>query len=169
MKTLVTVALVSLLTLGACSKAPESADNPLPPPAPAAVAASVEVSAPWAAVTPGGAKVGAGYFTITNPGAADKLLGAASPRAKKVELHQMKMDGAMMSMRPVEGGVDVPAGGSVQFAPGGYHLMFIDIDAPFADGQSIPVTLTFEKAGAVDVALAVSASAPAGAAHVEGH
>ena len=176
MKTLVKVGLISVIMLGACSKAPESADNSPPAPAPVSVAAKFEVSAPWAAITPAGAKVGAGYFTINNPGEADTLLGAASPRAKKVELHEMKMDGAMMSMRPVAA-VEVPAGAKVTFAPGGYHLMFIDIDAPFADGQTIPVTLTFEKAGAVEVDLAVSAagvsgSKPAGemgGAHKEGH
>lgn len=169
MKSFITMALISMLALGACSKAPESVDNP--PPAPAPVLASLEVSAPWAAITPNGAKVGAGYFTIANPGAADKLFGAASPRAKKVEVHEMKMDGAMMSMRPV-GALDIPAGATVKFAPGGYHLMFMDIDAPFTDGQSIPVTLAFEKAGAVEVTLAVSANPPAGDAggmKMDGH
>lgn len=162
MKILAKVALISLLALGACSKAPETAaENP--PPAPAPVTAKLEISLPWAAVTPTGAKVGAGYLTIANPGEADKLLGAASPRAKKVEVHEMKMEGAMMSMRPVES-LDVPAGATITLAPGGYHLMFIDIDAPFVEGQTIPVTLTFEKAGAVDVALSVSKAAPAAAA-----
>ena len=168
MKSLLAVAFVSILALGACSKAPE-ATNENPAPAAAPVSSSVNVSEPWAALTPAGAKVGAGYFTLTNPGtASDKLLGAASPRAKAVELHEMKMDGAMMSMRPVDG-VELPAGGTVKFAPGGYHLMFMDIDAPFADGQDIPVTLTFEKAGAVDVSLKVAAAGPSGAMKMEGH
>lgn len=161
MKTLIKVAVVSILALSACSKAPESADNPMP--APAAVSSSASVSEPWAAITPGGAKVGAGYFIVNNPGAAaDKLISAASPRAKTVELHEMKMDGAMMSMRLVPGGVEIPAGGTVKFAPGGYHLMFMNIDAPFLDGQEIPVTLTFEKAGAVDVSLKVATAGTSG-------
>jgi copper(I)-binding protein len=169
MKSLVTAAFVSILALGACSKAPESAvENP--PPAPAPISNSVSVTEPWAAITPAGAKVGAGYFTVTNPGVtADKLIGAASPRAKTVELHEMKMDGAMMSMRPVPGGVEVPASGTVKFAPGGYHLMFMDIDAPFTDGQEIPVTLTFEKAGAVEVTLKVAAAGTSGDMKMEGH
>lgn len=177
MKSLVKVALISMLIpvlmLGACSKAPESADNP--PPVPAPDLGKVEVSAPWAAVTPSGAKVGAGYLTIYNgAGEADKLLAASSPRAQKVEVHEMKMDGAMMSMRPVDA-LDIPAGTSVKFAPGGYHLMFLDIDAPFADGQTIPVTLNFEKAGNIDAALVVSANPPtgssgdAGGMHMDGH
>jgi copper(I)-binding protein len=169
MKSLLTAAFVSILALGACSKAPESAvENP--PPAPAPVAASLSVTEPWAALTPAGAKVGAGYFNVTNPGAvADRLVSAVSPRAKSVELHEMKMDGAMMSMRPVAGGVEIPAGGAVKFAPGGYHLMFMDIDAPFADGQEIPVTLTFEKAGAVDASLKVAAAGASGEMKMEGH
>jgi len=172
MKSLLTAAFVSILALGACSKAPESSAE-APPPASAPVSTSVTVSEPWAALTPAGAKVGAGYFTVTNPGAvADKLLSAASPRAKTVELHEMKMDGAMMSMRPVTGGVEIPAGGTVKFAPGGYHLMFMDIDAPFTDGQEIPVTLTFEKAGAVEVSLKVTAAGTSGGMDgmkMEGH
>ncbi len=166
MKTLVKAALISLLAFGACSKAPDSAvENP--PPAPAPAVAKLEVSLPWAAITPTGAKVGAGYLTIANPGEADKLLGVASPRAKKVEIHEMKMDGAMMSMRPVES-LEIPAGATVTLAPGGYHLMFMDIDAPFAEGQTIPVTLTFEKAGAVDASLTVAKAAPAGAPAASG-
>lgn len=165
MKTLLKMAFAATLLFGACSKAPESADNP--PPAPAPISGKLEVSAPWAAVTPSGAKVGAGYLTLTNTGAADKLLGVASPRAKKVEVHEMKMDGAMMSMRPVAT-LDVPAGATVTFAPGAYHLMFVDIGAPFVEGESIPVTLTFEKAGAIDVALTVSTTPPTAAAAPSG-
>ena len=169
MKSLITAAFVSILALGACSKAPESAvENP--PPAPAPVSTSVSVTEPWAAITPAGAKVGAGYFTVTNPGVtADKLVSAVSPRAKSVELHEMKMDGAMMSMRPVVGGVKIPSGGTVKFAPGGYHLMFMDINAPFADGQEIPVTLTFDKAGVVEVSLKVAAAGTSGDMKMEGH
>ena len=169
MKSLLTAAFVSILALSACSKAPEAAvENP--PPAPAPISTSVTVSEPWAAITPAGAKVGAGYFTVVNPGAAaDKLIGVASARAKSVELHEMKMDGAMMSMRPVPGGVEIPAGGTVKFAPGGYHLMFMDIDAPFTEGQEVPVTLTFEKTGAVEVSLKVAAAGHAGDTKMEGH
>jgi periplasmic copper chaperone A len=75
----------------------------------------------------------------------------------------------MMSMRPVPGGVEIPANGTVKFAPGGYHLMFMDIDAPFADGQEIPVTLTFEKAGPVEASLKVAAAGHAGDMKMEGH
>jgi hypothetical protein len=67
----------------------------------------------------------------------------------------MKMDGAMMSMAPVAGGVEIPAGGAVTFEPGGLHLMFMEITAPFKDAETVPVTLTFEQGGAVEAALTV--------------
>lgn len=96
---------------------------------------------------------GAAYFVIKNGGAAaDRLVRAASPLGT-TEIHQsmMSADGTM-SMQPVDG-VDVPAGGSVSFEPGGLHVMFIGVAAPPAVGETIPLTLTFEKAG--DVTLEV--------------
>lgn len=128
-----------------------------------AVAACTQASAPittsngWAAATPNGVTVAAGYLTIANAGnAADTLVSAASPRAARVELHEMTMNGAMMQMRPATA-TPIPAHGQVALAPGGAHLMFVDITAPFVAGETVPVTLTFEHAGVVSVALPVRA------------
>ncbi|MFN7609849.1 MAG: copper chaperone PCu(A)C, partial [bacterium] len=109
--------------------------------------------------TSSGATVAGGYLTITNTGAeADRLIRAASPRATRTELHEMAMDGNMMTMRPVTS-IEVPANGSVKLEPGGFHIMFLDIPKPFAANETIPVSLTFERAGQIDVELIVGVRA----------
>lgn len=114
----------------------------------------------WAAPTPAGVDVAAGYLTISNQtGAADRLLAATSPRAERVEVHEMTMNGSVMQMRAVPN-LEIAAGRDVELGPGGMHLMFFGVTEPFADGQSIPVHLVFETAGAVDVNLPVSRSGP---------
>ncbi|MBL8536639.1 MAG: copper chaperone PCu(A)C [Hyphomonadaceae bacterium] len=129
-------------------------------PAPAAhqdqASGAIDVQGPWARVSPNGATVAAGYMTISNGTTSDdRLVSASSPRAARVEIHEMTMDGAVMQMRAVEGGLPITAGQSVALEPGGMHLMFMDITAPFVEGESIPVTLTFETSGVVEIALPV--------------
>lgn len=65
------------------------------------------------------------------------------------------MNGAVMQMRAVER-LEIAAGQDVQLGPGGMHLMFFGVTEPFAEGQTIPVHLVFETAGAVDVNLPVN-------------
>lgn len=123
--------------------------------------AALSVDAAWAAPTPAGVDVAAGYLTIHNPtNAADHLLSATSARAERVEVHEMTMDGAVMRMRPLTR-LEIPAHGEVRLGPGGNHLMFFGVTEPFAQGQTIEVRLVFETAGAVDVSLPVRRSAPA--------
>ncbi|MDR3374117.1 MAG: copper chaperone PCu(A)C [Ancalomicrobiaceae bacterium] len=112
---------------------------------------SLEIVHPWTRATPAGAKTGGGYLTIVNKGAADKLVSAASDVAGKVELHEMGVKDGVMMMKPLPDGVAVPANGKVEFKPGGYHVMFLDLKAPFKKGDKVKVHLTFEKAGAADV------------------
>jgi len=110
----------------------------------------------WTRATPGGAKVAGGYISIENKGAAaDKLIGGSSPAAGKVEVHEMTMDNGVMKMRPVKDGLPIPAGQSIKLAPGGYHIMLMELKAPLKKGDKVPVTLNFEKAGAVNVTLDV--------------
>jgi periplasmic copper chaperone A len=117
---------------------------------------TLSVADAWIGITPQGATVAAGYLTVANTGVAgDKLISAESPRAGRIELHEMSKNGRTMKMRPVKSGITVPAGAAVLLEKGGFHLMFMDIDAPFADGETVPVTLTFEKAGTVDLKLDV--------------
>lgn len=156
-----------LAALMVCGCTPPVQEGTAPATEQSAQAPGVSVSDAWAAVTPGGATVGAGYMTISNVGPADTLVSVASPRAPEVELHEMSMDGGMMRMRPVAH-FTVPADGVVSLTPGGFHLMFMELPAPFVAGETVPVTLTFEHAGAVNVNLTVrerNASDMRGEAH----
>lgn len=112
------------------------------------------------------AKVGGGYVSITNNGTeGDRLVSAASASAAKVGIHEMKMEGDQMKMGEKEGGVEIPAGQTVSLAPGGLHIMFMGLKAPFVEGETVPVTLTFEKAGPVEIELVVGAVAADHAGH----
>jgi copper(I)-binding protein len=117
---------------------------------------TIAVAEAWAAPTPKGAKVAAGFLVVANGATADdRLVGATSERAKRVELHEMSKEGKVMKMRPVKDGIPVPAGGSVTLSEDGLHLMFTEIDKPFVVGDTIPVKLVFEKSGEVEVAVVV--------------
>ena len=105
--------------------------------------------------TPAGAPVAGGYLLIRNHGAQDdRLVAAAVDRAPEVQIHEMRMDGDVMRMREVEGGLVIPAGQVVSLQPGGYHLMLMGPE-PLAAGETHDVTLTFERAGEVTVPFAV--------------
>jgi periplasmic copper chaperone A len=120
----------------------------------------------WTRATPPKAPTAAGYLTITNKGTEpDHLIAASTPDAAKGELHIMKVENGVMTMRAVEGGIEIPAGGSVTLAPGGYHLMFISLKDPLKEGGKLPVTLTFEKAGAVTTFLHILAVGAQGPGH----
>jgi copper(I)-binding protein len=126
-------------------------------------AGALKVDHPWVRPTSPGAPTAAGYLTITNTGKVpDKLLGGASPLANQVEVHQMTMTGTVMRMRPVIGGLDLPAGRTVTLAPGGYHLMLIGPKHAFKLGEHIPATLKFEHAGDVKVDFVVQDAPGAG-------
>lgn len=132
-------------------------------------AGDLEIGAAWARATLPGQKAAGGYLTVANKGGeADRLVGASSPLAGKVEVHTMAVVDNVMTMRPVEGGLEIPAGGSVELKPGGYHLMFMDVAAPFAEGETVPVTLEFEKAGHAELLLPVRLVKGAGD-HGHGH
>jgi copper(I)-binding protein len=123
---------------------------------------SIQIEAPWARSTPTEAKNGAAYFTIVNGGtAADKLVAASSPIADTVELHRSVDENGVMKMLPVDS-VPVKAGAKAIFKPGSYHVMLVGLKAPLADGQSFPLTLTFEHAGKIEVTVKVLKSAPTG-------
>lgn len=125
---------------------------------------SIAIDAPWTRATPGGAKVAGGYLKVTNNGpAADKLIGGTTDIAGRVEFHEMALSGGVMRMRPHGQGLEIKPGQSVELKPGGYHVMFMDLKRQLKQGETIKVTLQFEKAGRVDVTFsvrAVGASAP---------
>ncbi|TXI11151.1 MAG: copper chaperone PCu(A)C [Rhizobium sp.] len=113
---------------------------------------SLVISAPYVRAMVPGAPVGGGYLTITNTGNTDdRLVSASSPRAATVQIHEMKMDNDVMVMRELADGLPIPAGKAVELKPGGYHVMFMKVAEPFLQGQIVRATLTFERAGSVDV------------------
>ncbi|TCQ09729.1 copper(I)-binding protein [Rhizobium sp. PP-F2F-G36] len=113
------------------------------------VAGPLTISGGTAKPMPPGAKVGGGGLTIVNAGPTDdRLVAVESPAAGRVELHEMTMDNDVMRMRKLDG-IPVPAGQTVTLAGGGLHLMFMDVAKPFRQGDTIPLTLTFETAGKI--------------------
>jgi copper(I)-binding protein len=103
----------------------------------------------------GGGANGAIYMTINNTGdAADRLMKATGDIAKSIELHTVIKNGDVMQMRPVEA-IDVPAKGSVKLMPGGFHVMLIGLNRDLKLGDTVDVTLQFEKAGAIKVTATV--------------
>lgn len=118
----------------------------------AASVGDLRIERPWSRVTPPGTPVGAGYMTILNTAdEPDRLLAAGSPAAGRVQIHRsVKKDGTS-SMVHQEGGVVVPPDGRIEFSPGGYHLMLMQLEAPLEQGERVPVILRFEQAGRVEV------------------
>lgn len=112
---------------------------------------------------------GGGFVTIRNTGTeADTLVAVSSPAAARVELHTSLREGDIMRMRPVEN-IPVPAGGSVTLAPGGLHMMLMGLTRPLAVGQTVPVTLRFERSGQVTVNMAVQSAGARGPMPMPGH
>ncbi len=117
--------------------------------------AQIKIENAWSRATPPGAKIAAGYMTIRNASkTADKLLSVSSPAAEKVETHVTVKDGDIFRMREVKG-YDVPAGGAFELKPGGAHLMLVNVRAPLKEGDKVPLTLRFERAGEVKTELHV--------------
>jgi copper(I)-binding protein len=128
-------------------------------------AAAIVVTDAWAAPTPESVSVSAGYATLTNTQSEDDtLIAVESVRAARAEIHEMTMDDGVMRMRAAETLI-IPAGGAVSLAPGGMHLMFYDVSAPFVAGESVDVRLRFARAGEVDVTLPVRARESGHGAH----
>lgn len=116
---------------------------------------SLRIDHPFARATPPGAKAGAVYFTVDNAGdTADRLLRASTPVAGGVALHQMVVEGGVMRMRAVPS-VEVIPGGRLELTPSGYHLMLLDLKQPLKAGERIPLTLTFEHGGTIQISVPV--------------
>ncbi|PDT75709.1 copper chaperone PCu(A)C [Bradyrhizobium sp. C9] len=135
-------------------------------------AGDLVITQAWTRATPNGAKIGGGYLTIENKGTTpDRLVSGSGDVAGKIEVHEMSMDNGVMKMRALDKGLTIEPGKTVKLAPGGYHLMMFDLKNPLKQGDKVPVTLEFEKAGKVSVSLdvqAVGAQAPGGSEH-SGH
>lgn len=124
-------------------------------------AGKLHIEHPWSREMPAVAPTAAAYFVVHNKGAeADRLLSVSTPHAGKAELHEHIHTDGLMKMQQVQN-VAIPAGGEVKFAPMGYHVMLFNLKQQAKDGERFPLTLTFEKAGAVEVEIAVQKDAPA--------
>ncbi len=137
-------------------------DGPHPAAAPAGQMAvvtigDINVTGVFSRATLPNAPVAGGFMTLTNNGTSDdRLVSASAPVAGVVQLHEMTMDGDIMKMRELPDGIVVPAGQTVTLQPGGLHLMFMQLRGPLVEGTTIPLTLTFERAGSITVDMGVA-------------
>ncbi len=161
------VGLAVLIVAGALLAACSGAATPSPAPA------GLSIDGAWARTSPKVANAGAAYLVIKNPGTvADALVGASSPASGTAQVHETytlpapsgstmqgasPSTGAMMGMRPVAK-IDIPAGGSIELKPGGYHIMLMELKQELKAGTTIPLTLTFEKAAPMTVNAEVRAN-----------
>ena len=134
-----------------------------------AQAGDLMITAPWTRATPPGAKLAGGYLTLMNMGkTSDRLTGGSFGDSGRIEVHEMSMTGGVMKMRELGSGLEIKPGATVKLEPGGYHLMLLNLAAPFKQGDKIKAQLMFEKAGKIDIELDVAgigAGAPAAGGH----
>jgi uncharacterized protein YcnI len=124
--------------------------------APAVRAEGLLIEQPWSRATPGGAKVAGGYVRITNTGSApDRLVGGTFSASGRVEIHEMSVSDGVMRMRPLPEGLPVEPGATLELKPGGYHAMFLDLQRPLKEGETVSGSLLFEKAGSVPLTYTV--------------
>jgi periplasmic copper chaperone A len=139
------VSSLMLLSAGLASQAHE------------ATVGSIKIEHPWARQSPMKADVVAGFMTITNSGTVDdRLVKATAEITPVVQLHDMKIENDVMKMFEMKDGIPVPAGSTVELKPASLHVMFMGLKSPPVEGQMIKGTLTFEKAGVIDVMYQVS-------------
>ncbi len=127
-------------------------------------AQTVEVKDAWVRTTVQGQKATGAFMKITAKDGA-RLVGGSSPVAGVTEVHEMKMEGDVMKMRAVSGGLDLPAGKTVELKPGGYHVMLMDLKTALKKDSTVPLTLVFKDAkgveSKVELKLPVAVTAPA--------
>lgn len=119
-------------------------------------AGSLVIDHPWSRATPPGAKVGGAYFTVTNNGKEpDQLIAATAQPAERAEFHRMSMKGDVMTMTKLEKPVSINPGETVYFEPGSLHVMLFGLKQPLKEGEKFSGTLTFEKAGTVELSFKI--------------
>ena len=124
------------------------------------------IDRPWTRATPKSATVAGGYLKITNTGSTpDRLTGGSAEVARKLEVHEMSMDGGVMKMRELKNGLEIPAGATVELKPSSIHIMMTNLTRPLSKGEKVKGSLTFEKAGKVDVEFTVEALGGTPTAH----
>lgn len=134
------------------------------PPLPA-----VSVEQPWARATAPGGTTGAAYLTILAHGTADRLTGASTPVAGSAELHQSTSEAGVARMHPVPDGLALPPEQKLILAPGGLHVMLLDLTHPLKQGDAFPLTLTFAHSAPLTVQVTVQAAGASAASEHQGH
>ena len=129
-----------------------------------AFAQSVEVKDAWVRTSVPGQKATGAFMKITAT-EGTRLVSVASPVAGVAEVHEMKMDGGIMTMRAVSGGLELPAGKTVELKPGGFHVMLMDLKAALPKDSSVPMTLTFKDAKGVESKVELKVPVATAAAH----
>lgn len=119
---------------------------------------SLKIHHPWTRATPKGADVAGGFMSIENTGKDDdRLIAITVTGVKHADIHEMAMANGMMTMRPLADGLAIPAGKTIVLKPGGFHVMMMGLNAPLNEGDYVKASLTFEKAGQVDIEFVVEA------------
>ena len=137
---------VALIAFGVTAHAQAQTSHP----------STIGVENAWARATPAGAKTGAAYVAvINNGGTSDRLLSAATPLAQEVQFHRETKDNGISRMRELHR-VEIDPGAKVIFKPGDMHMMMVGLKQPLKEGETFPLTLTFEKAGKIDVTVSVA-------------
>ncbi len=127
-------------------------------------AQNVEITDAWARASVPGQKATGAFMKITAK-ESTKLVAASTPVAGVAEVHEMKMDGDIMKMRAVQGGLELPAGKAVELAPGGYHVMLMDLKATLPKDSTIPLTLVFKDAKGVESKVELKVPVATGPVH----
>ena len=133
---------------------------------------SITIDHPWSRATPPIAPVAGGYLTLTNNGGmADRLVSISSPLSERAEIHESTVSNGVASMRPVQNGIEIGSGDTIELQPGGVHIMFLKPSRSLKEGERFAATLVFEQAGAIDVEFAVQnmGARPESANEHDGH
>lgn len=145
------VSFAAAFLLAACSK-------PAQDPAPAGAKPEIAIANPWARPTVGGQSVTAAYLTIANFGTGhDRLMSVEADSPMSASLHSSSIDGGIARMRPITGGLAIPGRRPVSLSPGGDHLMITGLPEALAPGETLLLTLNFEKSGKLPVRFQVLA------------
>ena len=152
MRILLSVALITLAVAATATAIPGRAlaEDPVG-------VGDLRIMHPWARASAGHGNTGAAFMTIMNTGNKDdKLVAASTTVAKKTEIHETKMEDGVMKMRMMMGGLPIPAGGEVELKPMGLHVMMMGLKEKLIEGKTLALTLTFEKAGSVELAVPIA-------------
>ena len=161
MRAAVAIALATTVLMAAAVQPPARAEDPVG-------VGDLHILHPWARASAGQGKAGAAFMTIANTGHGDdRLVAVTAAVAKKAEIHETSMEDGVMKMRGLKDGLPIPAGGKVELKPMARHVMMMGITERLVEGETLVLTLTFEKAGSVEVAVPIAGPGAMRAPHTQ--